>query len=298
MIKNKLTAIFFLVNIVLFAQKSVNTTCFQSIQDFGAVMDGETDDSRAIVSSLEQLGYAYIPKTDKGIAISKEIELVNGQKVFGAGRSSKIVSNVPNGRAAFKISSVPFSGDAIIENLSLEIGTLSVAIHILESRGAFIDNIFINGKKKCTVGILIDGGSKLGSAWNQISRYTILHCKVGIHLTSSTKRNWCNRNFIGFGVVQSCDTAVKLERANTNKIEANPQGCGLAFQIINSHHNRIESFTENSDTFDINVDKPSRQNTFVGEFSPSKILDLGKDNLFSLSRKRTKMYYDRVEGKN
>ncbi len=285
--------LFLFFTITLSAQSSTNT-CLLSIKDYGAKLDGTTDDSKAIMSSLADLGYAFIPNDNEGAVIKKTIILSNGQKIFGSSRASKIISRVNPGNAAIKINDIPFSGDALINDLTLDIKTNSIGIHIVESRNVFVENIFINGNNKCTQGVIIDGGLEKGSAWNQMIKYTILRCDVGLEISSRTKRNWSNRNYIGFGIIQSCKVAVKLDRANTNKIEANPQGSGVAFQLINSHHNRFESFTENSSSFDIEIDSICRQNTFVGEFSPSKISDKGKDNNFSLSKKRTKMYYDRV----
>ncbi len=289
--------LFLLITVSINAQ-NITSTCLLSIKDYGAKLDGVNDDSNAIMSSLLDLGYAFIPSKGEGALIKKTIVLKNGEKLFGASRASKIISSVPAGSAAIKIADIPFSGDALVHDISIDVKTTSIGIQVLRSRNVFIENIFINGNNKCTQGVLIDGGKEKGSAWNQLIKYTILKCDVGLEITSKTKRNWSNRNYVGFGVIQSCKIAVMLDRANTNKIEANPQGCGVAFQLINAHHNRFDSFTENSDSYDINVDKISRQNTFVGEFSPSKIQDKGKDNNFSLSKKRTKMYYDRINEDN
>src|SRR5690606_3630272 len=121
--------------------------------------------------------------------------------------------------------------NAEISNLSIEIEKKNTSgIQIINSRNAFIDNIFINGKGNGKIGIQINGGSFAGSAWNQVSKYTILNCDVGIEIISRTKLNWSNRNNIDFGVVQSCRVGLRLDRANTNRLLVNPQGCEIGFQ--------------------------------------------------------------------
>lgn len=264
-----------------------------SIKDFGAKMDGITDDSQAIQKSLEALNYAYIPQNSMGVKINKTIVIKGNQKLFGITRGSKIISSVAENHYAIKVEEVSFGENAEISDLSIEIESKNTSgIQILNSRNTFIDNIFINGKGNGKIGIQINGGTSVGSAWNQISKYTILKCEVGIEIISRTKINWSNRNNIDFGVVQSCNIGLRLDKASTNRILVNPQGCEIGFQIIASNYNRFESFEENSSEISVQIDKSSRQNIFTGEFSPTKIIDKGRGNTFLLNSKKQSIYND------
>lgn len=266
------------------------------ITEFGAKMDGNSDDSDAIQRSLKELNYAYFPQNGKTSRINKTIYLKGNQKLFGLTRGSKLISYVPANEFAIVVSDVSFGESVEINDIALSIFSPGAGgIKIINSRNVFISNILITGENKAGTGILIDGGDIDGSAWNQISTYTILKCGIGIEMVSRTKRNWCNRNFVDFGVIQSCGTAIKLDRASTNRLLANPQGCKVGFQLINSHYNQIESFEENSAESSVVIDKLSRHNTFTGEFSTKKIMDKGVDNNFILNKKKQKLY-DGLQG--
>jgi len=298
MIINKKLIIFIVLINCTFLKAQVNdvSLCVKSIEFFGAKLDGITDDSFAISESLKELNYAYIPHTKNGVRVDSEISIKNYQKVYGEGRGSKIISYVPKGKFAFSVESIPFIGGAEIYDLSIIIKSEeSSGIKIFESRNVFISNIFINGNNIADIGIKIDGGNKKGSAWNQIDKYTILKCTTGIYLTSSTKNNWSNRNYIGFGVTQSCGTGVILNKANTNRILANPQGCEIGFLFLNSKFNRVDSFEENSSKYAIQLDYFSRNNVFSGEYSVAKIVDNGKYNKFDLSELKQKKMNSRNE---
>jgi hypothetical protein len=284
---------FFLFLLCSFCVFTINAKDFISIEDFGAKMDGITDDSHAIQKSLKELNYAYIPQNPLGVKINKTIVIKGNQKLFGLTRGSKIISYVAENQYAIIIEEVTFGESAEISDLSIEIKNKNTSgIQIINSRNAFIDNIFIDGKGNGRIGIQINGGTSVGSAWNQVSRYTILKCDVGIEIISRTKLNWSNRNNIDFGVVQSCRVGLRLDKANTNRLLVNPQGCDIGFQVIASHYNRFESFEENSSQISVEIDKSSRQNIFSGEFSPAKIIDKGSGNTFQLNSKKQSIYND------
>lgn len=282
---------FFLCLEILNAQNAED--CFVSIEQFGAKLDGKTNDALAIQKSLEELNYAYIPITKEGVRIDETIRLQGNQKIFGLTRGSLLLSYVKPLDYAILVENVKFGDNASIENIKIDIFTKgSGGIKIFESRNVILSNLSISGNKIASTGITIDGGNDSGSAWNQINTYTIYNCKIGIELTSSTSKNWCNRNNIDFGVVQSCETGVKLNKANTNRILTNPQGCKTGFDLQNSHYNVIESFEENSELLSLVIDSKSRQNTFYGEYSIHKIQDLGKENQFILNKRKQELYDD------
>lgn len=273
------------------AQTRSDAHCFQTIMDFGAIIDGKTDCSKAIQESLDQNDYAYIPRSKEGAAIYKTIKLKPYQKLFGEGRASRLISHVPQGEYAILASDVGFAADVKIESLSLIIDSdNSNGIHVLRSRNVFIDNIFVSGRSKGNIGIHIDGGEEKGSAWNQISRYTILKCKIGIEVSSKTRLNWSNRNLVGYGVVQNCDIGVRLSRANTNTINANPQGCPIGFQLENSKSNRINAIIENSETSAVMTNKSSNNNIFSVGLNINKVNDEGKHNIFNLTGSKQKKF--------
>jgi len=290
---------FFILIISLgsFAQNRSDAHCFQTIEDFGANLDGKTDCSKAIQESLDQNDYAYIPRSKEGAAIYRTINLKPYQKLFGEGRASRIVSHLPQGEFAILTNDVGFGADVKIEDLSLIINSdNSNGIHILRSRNVLVDNVFINGKSAGNIGIHIDGGEEKGSAWNQITRYTILKCKIGIEVSSKTRLNWSNRNFVGYGVVQNCDIGVKLSRANTNTINANPQGCPVGFKLENAKFNRFNSIIENSKTSAILTNKHSNNNIFSVSVNTSKVKDEGKNNTFNLTRSQQKKFDELSSG--
>ncbi len=300
MFKKEILFLFFIVSITFsnFAQKQqIFSDCVLSIKDYGAVMDGKSDDYDAVMASLDDLNYAFIPLGDKGVKISKTIKLKPYQRIYGVGRGSKIMSEVPKGQFAILVEDVGFVKDAFIENISIIIESEdSNGVGILRSRNVFIDNIFINGNNKGNIGVQIDGGSEKGSAWNQVDKYTILKCKIGIELTSNTKLNFCNRNYIGYGVVQSCGIAVNMYKANTNTIHANPQGCPIGYKLKNSKFNRIHGIIENSKTKAISINKNSNNNIFSVGVNINKIEDTGKDNIFNLSASKQRDFKKRYGG--
>jgi len=289
MITNKpFYIVLFLLNITItnnsFSQVNNSQNCFISILDFGAKMDGVTDDTEAITNSLDSLNYAYIPEGEHGARIEKSIILKGNQSLYGANRSSFIKSFVPKGAYAIVVKQVSFTASVFIKDISIQVKTEgSNGIQAYETRNVYIDNVAVLGNKKCDVGIQLNGGDKKGSAWNQINRYTVIHCKTGIELTSNTKLNWSNRNYIGFGVVQSCETAVKLYRADTNTLLASPQDCIIGYDLIQSKSNIIESIVENAEKNSIRISKGSNRNLIRGSLNINKIENHGKYNFFTIN---------------
>lgn len=96
-----------------------------SIKTFGAIMDGVTNDSSAIQASLDELGYAYIPK---GTAlIETPIIIPSEGRIFGEGMGVSIVK-IGSGMAltdvAFSNANNPSAGtrsDSFIEFSNLTI---------------------------------------------------------------------------------------------------------------------------------------------------------------------------------
>lgn len=283
----------FVGSLVVFGQSVNNQNCFLSILDFGAKMDGQSDDTKAIMSSLDSLNYAYIPMNEHGAKVTSTIHLKPFQVIFGMGRGSVINSYVPAGHFTILVADVSFVQDARIENLTLQIRQDDAnGIGILRSRNVFVDNIFVSGNNKCNIGFQIDGGTEKGSAWNQLDRFTIGRCKIGINLTSDTPLNFCNRNFIGYGIVQSCETGINLYRANTNTINANTQGCPTGIHLNSSKSNRIVTVIENSTKNSVVVLNNSNNNVISGAMNIKRILNQSKNNSFNLSTGKQKEFND------
>ena len=269
----------------LFAQNNSKANCFITILDYGAKMDGVSDDSGAIMASLNELGYAYIPISENGARVERTIILKSNQNIYGLSRASVIKSYVPKGNYTIRAEYIAFTESAQIKDLSISIEVEGAnGIQAFETRNVYIDNVAILGNHKCGTGIQLDGGTENGSAWNQITRYTVTRCKLGIELTSETKNNWCNRNYIGFGVVQSCETGVRLYRASTNTILACPQGCPTGIAMEKARLNTIDTFIENSNKNSIIIDAKSSYNTISGQWKIDKYEDSGKSNLINLNR--------------
>lgn len=266
-------------------KEQVNKYSHKTVADFGARLDGVTDDSRAIQASLENTGYAYIPYTKEGIRIDKTIHIKNGQRVEGATRGVNIISGIKKGEYTFIIANIPFNGSAYLQNFSLSfVNTGANGIKITESRFANILDFSIVGKKKCGIGIYIEGIEK-GSAWNIIDRYSISSCTVAaIKLESFNKNPFVNRNYIGFGVAQSCEIGLWIKRGGTNTSLINPQNCNIGILIDEqSHSNRIDTFMESCDV-SIDIRGASRNNLISGNLSVKKLGAQGKNTVWNLTK--------------
>lgn len=258
--------------------------CIISIMDYGAKMDGKSDDTNAIMTSLIELNYAYIPMSKNGAIVKKTIQLKPFQSIYGANRGSVIKSHVPSGDFTIVASDIGFLEDASVNNITIDIKSKGAnGINILRSRNVFIDNICIKGNKNAAIGIQIDGGVEKGSAWNQIDKYTITRCEIGLQLTSNTPKNFCNRNYIGYGIIQSCNTGVRMFRANTNTLFANTQACPTGFLLEKSKSNRINTFIENSKIHSIKTIGNSNNNVITGGMNVKNIDDSSKKNQFNLT---------------
>lgn len=272
---------------VVNAQSSSSQNCFISIMDYGAFMDGEQDDSPAIMASIKDLGYAYIPINEHGARVNQTIVLGSNQNLFGQSRASVIKSYVPKGTFAISAQDVNFRASSQIKDITIDVQVEgSSGIQAYETRNVYIDNVAILGNFKCDIGIQLNGGKNKGSAWNQITRYTITRCEIGFDLTSQTKNYWCNRNYIGFGVVQSTQTAVRMYRTSTNTILTCPQDCPIGFDLRSSELNTIESIIENSKTNSIKIDSKSEFNNITGQFRFQNVEDKGNKNEINLLRQR------------
>lgn len=277
--------VFTYANTNILSQTNNNQNCFISILDFGAKMDGVHDDSKAIMSSLDQLDYAFIPAGKQGARIEQTIVLKGNQSLYGISRASRIVSYVPTGQFAIRAQFVHFVESVLIKDLTIDVQTKdSNGIQAYETRNVYIDNIAVLGNRKCNIGVQFNGGSENGSAWNQMYRYTITRCTLGLELTSNTKNYWCNRNYIGHGVIQSCQTGVRLYRTDTNTILSCPQDCPVGIVLEKSRLNTINTFIENSKTHSILLDDKSNFNTISGQFVIDTYKDSGKSNLINLNR--------------
>lgn len=278
-IQNAIVVIILLITTTFQAQTSNDHTGYKSIIDFGARMDGTTDDSGAIERSLKELNYAYIPVSENGARINKTIIIKENQNIFGLTRSSKIVSHVPSGDYAIRAEYVTPAAAVHIKDLTVDVRTKgSNGIQAFETRNVYIDNVAVLGNKLAGVGIQLDGGKEYGSAWNQVTRYTVIRCNIGIELTSQTMVNFCNRNFVGFGVVQSCQIGVRLYKASTNVVKACPQGSPRGYVLESAKYNTIETFIENSGTNSMDIDEKSTFNTISGAFKIQNYLDKGRGN--------------------
>lgn len=256
----------------------------KTVADFGAKLDGKTDDSNAIRESLNKQGYAFIPFTPEGIRVNQTIQIKNGQKIEGATRGVNIISGVNSGAYTFVMSGIPFNGSAYLQNFSLSfINSGANGIKITESRFANILDFSIIGKKKCGIGVYIEGVEK-GSAWNIIDRYSISSCTVSaIKLESFNKNPFVNRNYIGFGVAQSCEIGLWIKRGGTNTSLINPQNCGIGILIDEqSHSNRIDTFMESCDV-SLDIRGTSRNNLISGNLSVKKLGGQGKNTVWNLT---------------
>lgn len=267
------------------SQTNSNQNCFVSILDFGAKMDGVSDDTEAIQSSLKTVGYAFIPASEIGARVESTIVLQPNQNIFGVSRASIIKSYVPAQTFTIRAEQVTNIESVHIKDLSIDIQTRDAnGIQAFETRNVYIDNVLIQGNRRANIGIQLNGGSENGSAWNQITRYTITKCNIGLELTSNTKNNFCNRNYIGFGLIQSCQIGVRMYRASTNTILSCPQGCPIGMKLEKARLNTIDTYIENSETNSIILDDKSNFNTISGQWKIDKYKDLGKSNLINLNR--------------
>lgn len=290
------TLLFFANSCGVISQSTSSKSCLISILDYGAKMDGKSDDSKAIKASLEDLDYAFIPSNEHGATITQSIYLEAFQKIYGAGRASKIISKVSKNEYAIVVSDIKFTEDAQIENLTISVMSQgSNGINILRSRNVFVDNIFIQGNNKCDVGFQIDGGTEKGSAWNQLNKYTITRCNIGINLTSNTPKNFCNRNFIGYGIVQSSNIGVRLYRSNTNTSFANTQACLIGYEFEKSKSNRVNTFIENSKTNSVILKDYSTNNVITGGLNIDTIINESNNNLFNLTAAKQKEFNKKYE---
>ncbi|MEP2937369.1 MAG: hypothetical protein ABJM06_03165 [Gilvibacter sp.] len=267
------------------SQNSSNQNCFISIMDFGAQMNGTHDDSDAIRSSLKAVGYAYIPAGENGARVESTIVVGPNQNIFGTSRASFIKSYVPAGTFTIRAEGITNLESVHIKDLSIDVQVEDAnGIQIYESRNVYIDNVVVLGNRKCNTGIQINGGSEKGAAWNQITRYTITRCKLGLELTSNTVNNFCNRNYVGFGLIQSCTVGVRLYRSSTNTILSCPQGCPTGISLEKARLNTIDTYIENSNKNSIIIDSNSNFNTISGQWKVDKYIDKGKSNLINLNR--------------
>lgn len=267
-----------------------NVNHHKTIIDFGAKLDGLTDDSQAIMRSLDELGYAYLPHSKEGIRIDKTIYIKDGQKVEGERRSVRVISGVKTDEYTFKISNIPFSGSAYLQNFTLSfLNRGANGIHVIDSRQAHILDFTILGKKKCDIGILVEGKVK-GSAWNVIDRYSISSTlSAAIKLESSTKKPWVNRNYIGYGVAQSCGIGLWIDRGGTNTSLMNPQNCDIGILIdLNSNSNRIETFMESCDV-SVEIRGKSRNNMISGNLNTKKVKGKGTNTVWRLPNPKMKI---------
>lgn len=262
----------------------------KTILEYGAKLDGKTDDSGAVQASLNANNYAYIPYSKSGMYIATPIVVKGDQAIWSDSRAMKIYSGVKKDEYCFYFNDISFGSSAEFKSFTIVADKPSLgAIYITRSRNVTLKDFSIRGHNKFESGVVIDGGKTKGSAWNYMDNYCISRCDKGIYITSQTPKPFSNRNYIGYGVVQSCKYGVVLDRAATNTLLVNPQGCEVSFHLKkNANSNRIQTYEEGAKKNSIIIEPQARNNIIIGGIGVSTLSDKGVKSRFELSEPKMK----------
>ena len=247
------------------------------VREFGAAMDGTTNDYAAIRESLDSLGYAFLLYDEQigetQTRINQTIYLRDGEFLFSNNRKMMLKSYVSADSFAIRFYNVPFEGYAGVNNLSIDcVNANSQGLQIYQCRQAHIQSVYLKGNTTAKRAIQIDGDDETGNAWNHIRDFNIVEFEKGIELKTTDTLNYCNRNFIAFGTIQSCDTALILWRASTNMI--NDVGCQNSTVHIygkSAQNNYIRAFNETASSFSLVIDNDSYNNIFSGNIGETQM---------------------------
>lgn len=268
------------------------------VTQFGAVLDGTTNDATAIQSAIDTIGYAFFPYVE-GSTISSRINssilLNDGNKLFSNNRKFRLKAYTSSGSATTAASyAIRMEDTKVFDSGTTSIGAVevsSISIEILtagangiwirQNRRAKVDSVNLLGINVTTptsnIAIYIDddvvAGVEDGSAWNYINDFVIYKFITGIHLdTTYDTLAYCNRNLINNGLVQSCTNGVYMRYAYTNQfLNVSVQNSDIGWNLVNARRNYVvgnqETFTTNSIVFD----SDSYDNTFIGVLDSSTI---------------------------
>jgi hypothetical protein len=162
---------------------------FVSIKDFGAVGDGLTDDTNAIINAVQAHNAIFVPK---GVyLVSGTIALTAGQALFGTGAGA-VIKAVNNTFNPIEIT----ENKAIIQSLSIEGGDVGVRLYGsgAECTQNSLRDLVLTGQN---TGIQLDGYNDVNKPcyWNNFDTILIEQPLVnGVHLTLSGAGDTPNAN--------------------------------------------------------------------------------------------------------
>jgi hypothetical protein len=262
---------------LLEATATSGTRSLIPVREFGAAMDGTTNDYTAIRESLDSLGYAFLLYDEQigetQTRINQTLYLRNGEVIFSNNRKMMLKSYVSADSFAVRFLNVPFEGYAGLIGFSIDcVNANSHGIQIYQCRQAHIEGVYLKGNTTAKRAIHIDGDDETGNAWNHIRDFNIVEFEKGIELKTTDTLNYCNRNFIAFGTIQSCDTALIIWRASTNMIQdVGCQNSTIHIYCKSAQNNYIRAFNETASSFSLVTDNDSYNNIFAGNIGETQM---------------------------
>lgn len=182
-----------------------------SVQDFGALGDGTTDDTSAIINALSAHDAVFLPPGT--YRITGTIELASNKTLVGAGQSSVIKTS----NNSFDAIALP--GEyATLANLRIDGGQTGIKLFGRDApcvNNSLHDLVIDNAD----TGILLDGYTDTNKPcyWNNFDRVLVLRPLVhGIHLTKTGAGDTANAN--------------RFHQARVYSLAANTSGDGIRLE--------------------------------------------------------------------
>lgn len=160
-----------------------------SVKDFGALGDGLTDDTTAIINALSAHDSVFLPEGE--YLISGTIQLTARKSLFGVGQKSVIKAN------ADTFNPIEIVEDYVtLSNLRIEGGNVGIKLYGLTRPvvQCAISDIIVSQPK---TGVQLDGytNTNFPCYWNNFSRVLVEQMSVnGFHLTRSGAGDTPNAN--------------------------------------------------------------------------------------------------------
>jgi hypothetical protein len=259
---------------------------------YGATGDGSTDDQDSFAKALSSGHEVRIPVPPSKYIINSGLTITDGTNIHGDSRDIVIRYGGSAATYLFTCTQATLDKGVNIDNLTLEPATNAVnGFKFIECRNVHLSRFNIiddpDSANVFAIGVLFDDDAgtspQVGSAWNWINDYFIQDCSdAGIRLDTQGTAIWCNRNYIGYGLLQNCGIGLDIDRGQTNIcMGVCPQSCTTGVRLrADADFTFLLGYEEASDTNSLIIDANCTDCTIMGNWTVADISDSGTDTIW------------------